>query len=71
MSVTQWFQSQAADFYDTGYKSWYHGITNVSVPEENMLKNNSTLAASVPINIYIKLGFVSINTPGNLTLWRR
>ena len=28
MSVTQWFQSQAADFYDTGYKSWFHGRTN-------------------------------------------
>ena len=28
--VSQWFQSQAADFYDTEYKSWSHGMTNVS-----------------------------------------
>ena len=27
MSVTQWFQSQAADFYNTGYKSWSYGMT--------------------------------------------
>ena len=33
MDVTQWFQSQAADFYDTGYKSWSHGMTNVSIFE--------------------------------------
>ena len=38
MSVTQWFQSQAADFYNTGYKRWSHSMTNVSVPELNMLK---------------------------------
>ena len=49
ISVTQWFQSQAADFYDTGFKSWSHGMTNVSIPEMNMLKNNSTLAVSDPI----------------------
>ena len=29
MSVTQWFQFRGADFYDTGYKSWSHGMTNV------------------------------------------
>ena len=27
MSATQWFQSQAADFYDTGYKNWSHSRT--------------------------------------------
>ena len=36
-------------------------MTYVSVPEVNMLKNSSTLAVSVPINLYIKLGFVSVN----------
>ena len=63
MSVTQWFQSQAADFYDTEIKSWSHGMTNVSFPEVNMLKNSSTLAVSVPINLSIKSGFVSVNGP--------
>ena len=53
--------SQAEDFYDTGYKSWYHGKTNVSIPDVNMLKNSSTLTVSVPI--FIKFGFVSVNGP--------
>ena len=61
--MLQWFQSQAAGFYDIGYKSWSHGITNVSIPELNMLRNSSTLAVSVPINVSIKLGFVSVNSP--------
>ena len=38
MSVKQWFQSQAADLYDTRYKSWSHSVTNFSIPEMNMLK---------------------------------
>ena len=29
-------QSQAADFYDTGYKSWSHGMTIFSIPEVNI-----------------------------------
>ena len=29
--ASQWFQSQAADFYDAGYKIWPHGMTNVSI----------------------------------------
>jgi hypothetical protein len=33
MVVTQWFQSQASDFYHTG-------MTNVSLPVANMLKNS-------------------------------
>ena len=37
--------------------------TNVSIPEVNMSKNSSTLAVSVPINLLIKLGFVSVNGP--------
>ena len=48
--------SQVADFYDAGYKSWSHCMTNVSIPEMNMLKNSSTLAISVLINRPIKLG---------------
>ena len=36
-------------------------MTNVSVPEVYMLKNSSTLAVSVPINLFIKFGFVSVN----------
>ena len=36
-------------------------MTNVSVPEANMLKSSSTLAVSVPINLTIKLGSVSVN----------
>ena len=35
MSITQWFQSLAADFYDTGYESWSYGMVNVSIPEIN------------------------------------
>ena len=46
-----------------GYKSWSHGMKNVSIQEMNMLKNSSTLAVSVPINHSIKLGFVSVNDP--------
>ena len=38
-------------------------MTNVSIPEVNMLKNSSTLAVSVPINISIILGFVPVNGP--------
>ena len=34
--VTQWFQSQAADFYDREYKNWFHVMTNVSILEVNM-----------------------------------
>ena len=64
MSATQWFQSQTADFHDTGIKkSWSHGVTKVSFPEVNMLKNSSTLAVSIPINLSIALGFISVNGP--------
>ena len=38
-------------------------MTNFSIPEVNMLKNSSTLAVSVPINVPIKLAFVSVNGP--------
>ena len=36
------------------YKAWSHNMTNASIPEVNMLKNSSTLAVSVPINLSIK-----------------
>ena len=36
-------------------------MTNVAVPEMNILKNSSILAVSVPINLSIKLGFVTLN----------
>ena len=36
-------------------------MINVSITEANMLKNSSTLAVSVPINLSIKLYFVSLN----------
>ena len=44
-----------------GYKSLSHGMKNLTVPEVNMLKNSSTLAVCVPINISIKIGFVAVN----------
>ena len=34
--ASQWFQSQAAEFYDTGYKSRSHGMINVSISEMNI-----------------------------------
>ena len=63
--VSQWFHSQAADFYDTGYKSWSRIMINVSIPEVNMLKNSSILSVSVPISLFIKLGFVSSTSWSN------
>ena len=43
------------------YKHWSHGMTNVSIPEVNMLNNSSAFAISVPISLYFKFGFVSVN----------
>ena len=45
------------------YKSWSHGMTNASFSEMNMLRNSSKFATSVPINLSIKLGYVSVNSP--------
>jgi hypothetical protein len=45
------------------FKSWSHGMTNISIPMENMLKNRWTLAVSVAINISMKFCFVSVNGP--------
>ena len=38
-------------------------MTNVSIPEVNMLKNSSTLAVSVTISLSIKLSFVPVKGP--------
>ena len=46
-------------------------MTNFSIPEVNLLKNSSTLAVSVPINLSIKLSFVFENGPRKLSLWTR
>ena len=52
-----------------GNKSWSHGMTNVSIPEVDMLKNSSTLAVSVTINLSIKLSFISVDEPGKFYLY--
>ena len=46
-------------------------MTNVSIPEVNMLKNSSEFAVFVPIKPSIKMCFVSVNGPTKLTLWNR
>ena len=47
-------------------------MTNVSIPEINMLKNSSTLDVSVPNNLSIKLDFIfAKTTPGKFILWTR
>ena len=38
-----------------------HAMENISIPEVNVLKNSSTLSLSVPINLSLKLSFVSEN----------
>ena len=38
-------------------------MINVSIAKVSMMKNVSTLAVSVSINLCIKLGFVSVNCP--------
>ena len=55
MSVTV-IQSQAA-FYDTGYSSCSHGMTNVSIPEVNMLKKWLNTCCICSLNLSTKLGF--------------
>ena len=44
-------EMSVTDFYDTEYRSWSHSMNNISI------------SVSVPINIPIKLGFVSVNCP--------
>ena len=64
--ASQWFESQMADFYNTGIQKlvpWYEKLPYVYISEVYMLKNSSTLAVSVPINLSIKFGFVFVNSP--------
>ena len=44
-------------------------MINISISKVNMLNNSSTLTLPVPINLSIRLGFVSVNGPEKLTLW--
>ena len=56
-----------------GYKIWSQGMKNVLFPEMNVYQNSSTLTVYVPINIFMKLGFVSVNGPTEtyfLDAWR-
>ena len=63
MSVTQWFQFQAADFYDTRVQKLSHAMTNVSIPEVNMLKKIANTCCIFSNKCFLKLGFVSVNSP--------
>ena len=45
------------------YKHWPHGMTNVAILEMNKLKNSSILAVTFPVNLSIKLYFVSVKSP--------
>ena len=58
MSVTQWFQSQAADFYDTGYKSWSHGMTNFSILEVNSGGSSYRDKGMIPTNKFKLIKFL-------------
>ena len=51
--VLQWFESQAADFCDSGYKRLSHGMTKILIPEVNMHKNSSILPVPASINLSI------------------
>ena len=61
MSVTQWFQSKTADVHDKGTQKFVPRYGKCLNLEAYVLKNSTTLAVSVPINLFIKLGFVSVN----------
>ena len=58
--VSQWFQFMMEEFCNTGYKRWSHGMTNDSIPE---VKNSSTFAVAVPINLSLTLGICYVNGP--------
>jgi len=34
-----WFKGQAADFYDSGYRSWFQDLINVWTMPATMFKN--------------------------------
>ena len=48
ISSTQWFQSQVAEVYDTGYKSWFHGMTNVLTERGGSVVTHETRIREVP-----------------------
>ena len=54
-----------AEFYGTEIQKLFPRYNKVLIPEVNMLKNSSTLAVSVPINISTNWGFVFVNGYGN------
>jgi hypothetical protein len=37
--VMTWFKGQAADFYDSGYRSWFQDLINVWTMPATVLKN--------------------------------
>ena len=51
--VSQWFQSQAATSTTQAYKSWSHGLTNVSVLEVNIWKNSSIHNKYIMCDVYL------------------
>ena len=64
MGVTvQWFQSEETNFFDTGIQTLVPLYDKVSILEVNILKSRSILDVSVPINLSIKLDFLSVNVP--------
>ena len=63
MSVTQLVLLPGGRLLRHRIQSWSHGLTNISVSVVHILKNSSALDVSVPINLSIKLGLVSVNDP--------
>ena len=66
MSVTQWFQSQAADFYDRGILKLVPTVSKSPNSGDKYVENDSTLAVSVPISLSIELSF---NSPPRWLRW--
>ena len=55
--------SGCKDFYDTEMQKLVPRYDKCLSSEVNMLKNSSALVVSLPINLSIKLDFVSVNAP--------
>ena len=62
--------SQALHLRHLASRPWSYGMIDVSIPEVNKLKNSSTFAVSVLINLF-SLNWVLYTAPGKLTLWTR
>ena len=58
--VSRWFQSRAADFYGTLIQKLIPRYGKCLNSGGEYVENSSKLAVSVPINLSIKLGFVSV-----------